>query len=98
MLLIIWGTLRGFHYQVHSANQKTTCAVVDVEAITYVYNPKKEITEKTTSPPKNKTVLQGRFKKKQRKPSSSLPLSSSSQLQIGKHKAASSEDEVDKEV
>ena len=63
-----------------------------------LYTPKKEVSNKKMSPPKNKTVLQERFNRWDNKQNNSPPTPLSSHMQLGKHKAASSEDEVDKHV
>ena len=69
--------------------------VVDVEEISYLYNPKRDPAEKPLTPTKKKCSLQERFKKRtQNRKTLRLSSSSTSQMQLGKRKAGS-EDEVD---
>jgi hypothetical protein len=46
----------------YAGNKKMTCFVVDVEDITYLYDPKHDPAEKTAISPK-KSKLQDKFKK-----------------------------------
>lgn len=63
----VWSTLQSFDTYVHSRDKRTTCIVIDVKDITYLYAPKKEAGEKSTSPTKNKMPLQERFKRRDHK-------------------------------
>ena len=96
--VIIWGTLRSFETYKASPQKKTTCAIVDVEDITYIFTPKPKPTEKPSPAEVKKTKLQEKFNNRGHNRQASLPSPSSSQVKIGKWKAQSSEDEVDKDV
>lgn len=94
----IWGKLDQIDGYTFAGTKKTTCLVVDVEEISYLYNPKRDPAEKPSTPTKKKSSLQERFKKRTRNRNTS-PLSSpsTSQTQLGKRRAGS-EDEVDDRV
>ena len=95
----IWGKLDRFEIYTYSATKTTTCVVVDVEDIDYLYNPKRDPAEKPSSPQKKKSELQECFKKKPRgRKTSPLHSPSTSQKQLGKRPAHPSEDEVDGNV
>lgn len=97
-----------------SDKKKTTCAVVNVEDITYLYNPvPKQKPPTTASTPLRQGNLRDNVRaraatgRKQHEPSSpsgshtntdATSSPSSSQTVLGKRKAASSEDEVDERV
>jgi hypothetical protein len=94
----IWGKLDHFDIFTYSSNKSTTCVIVNVEDITYLFNPKQDPAEKTASTLK-KSKLQQKFNKHTHT-SQSSPISSpsSSQKQLGKCPARSSEDEVDQHM
>ena len=88
-----------------SSRDTTTCVVVDVDDLSYVYNPKRDsAADKVASPQKKKSNLQEKFKaratrsRKKTPPSPSSSQPSSSQVQLGKRKAHSSEDEIDDRI
>ena len=96
--VIIWGTLQSFETYKTSPQKKNTCAIVDVEDITYIFTPKPKSTEKPSPADVKKTKLQEKFGNRGRNRQASPPSPSSSQVKIGKRKAQSSEEEVDKDV
>ena len=94
----IWGTLQRFDTHVVSPNEGTKGIVVDVDDIQYMYNPSKKEIENPPSLRKKKTDLQHKFNRKDRKRNTTPPTASTSQVQLGKRKANSSDNEVEKQV
>lgn len=72
-IVSIWGTLQHFETHVTSRNVHTKCIVVDVDDISYIFNPKKQPIEKVTTPVKKKGELQDRLKRRQVRQKTSLP-------------------------
>ena len=104
-VITVWGSLRRFDRITLAANHSTTCVVVDVDDLSYVYNPKRDsAADKVASPQKKKSNLQEKFKahatrsRKKTPPSPSSSQPSSSQVQLSKRKAHSSEDEIDDRI
>ena len=102
-IVSVFGPLRSFDNFCRSDNQNIKCFVVNVQDITYLFAPPREPASKSAtkhaSQEKKKTELQTRFKARHgRKQESSQPSPSSSQVQLGKRKENSSEDEVNERV
>ena len=97
-IISVWGTLQRLDKHMVSSNEASHGIVVDVDDIQYMYNPKNKDTDKPSSPRKKKTDLQQKFNRKDHKQNITPPKPSTSQVQLGKHKAASSDDEVEKKV
>jgi hypothetical protein len=97
-VISVWGKLDCFDVYTYAGIKTTTCVIVNVEDIIYLFNPKCEPTEKPPSPHK-KSNLQEKFKKCARARKTSPGSSpSTSQKQLDKCPAHSSEDEVNKRV
>ena len=97
-IVSVWGTLQRLDKHMVSLNEASHGIIVDVDDIQYMYNPENKDTEKPSSPCKKKNDLQQKFNRKDRKQNTTLPKPSTSQVQLGKRKAASSDDEVEKQV
>lgn len=100
----IFGPLRSFDSYRRAGNDTITCVVMDVDDITYLFNPPRETdkknTQKANTTEKKKSALQEKFQARARKRHASQSLSSpsTSQVQLGKRKDTGSEEEVNERV
>jgi hypothetical protein len=100
-VVAFWGTLQRFQNHPLTNKSSTTCAVVAVHDITYLFNPGREKPTATTA--SDSTHVKGNLRERlrtraEKQGSQSTSVASNSQTKLGKRKAASSEDEVDEDV
>jgi len=100
-VIAFWGILQHFESYLRVNKTTSTCVVVAVDDITYLYNPprEKQLPSSTTDSPEPKKTLREQLKARAEQHSSQSTSSpSTSQTKLGKRKAQSSEDEVDEDV